>query len=280
MEGPRPPNTRVAHEGGDAEVYQVAAFTGRNCRGGPAAVVVLRQWLDRATMQLIARVLGLAETAFLVPTRGAWPLRWFTPTQEVPLCGHATLAAALVAFSELDAPGSVVQFATRSGTLEVTTDEYGLLTLSLPMVLPEPRQPSMGLVRGLGRRPKEVYATRDDPNLFAIFGGEEDVLAASPDLRLLEALHPYAVAISAPGRDADFVSRYFAPSYGIPEDPVTGSIHRVLAPYWGDRLGRQRLHALQASKRGGELYCQIGPDHVLISGNASLYLRGRLRLPR
>jgi PhzF family phenazine biosynthesis protein len=259
-------------------MYQVDAFTSRVLGGNPAAVVPLDQWLEETLMQSIAAENNLSETAFLIPAGEDYHLRWFTPTHEVPLCGHATLASAFVVFSVLEPSRSSVCFETLSGRLEVRKGEGGFLEMEFPRYAPAPCQAPAELLDGLSSRPREVLSTQADPNYYAVYNTERQVRALHPDLASLARLHPYGVAVTAPGEGADFVSRYFAPSYGIPEDPVTGSIHCALVPYWAARLGKNKLHARQVSKRGGELYCQDLPEAVLIAGQAAQYLVGELSI--
>jgi predicted PhzF superfamily epimerase YddE/YHI9 len=262
----------------DLPLHQVDAFSDRVFGGNPAAVVPLDEWLEDAHLQAIAEENNLSETAFLVRRGEAYHLRWFTPVEEVPLCGHATLAAAWVAFFRLDPPGETLTFRTASGVLEATRADDGLITLSLPRLVPERCAPPPGLVEGLVLAPAEVLVTAGDLNYYAVYESEARVRDLSPRLGVLEGLHPYGVAVSAPGTRADFVSRYFAPGYGIPEDPVTGSIHCALAPYWSARLGRKRLRAMQLSRRGGVLACEVAGDRILLSGRAVPYLDGRITI--
>jgi predicted PhzF superfamily epimerase YddE/YHI9 len=257
------------------QIYQIDTFTRVVFRGNPAAVCPLDEWLDDVQLQAIAAENNLSETAFFVPQDDHYHLRWFTPTHEVPLCGHATLAAAFVILTRFLPAENQVTFETQSGTLQVTRDG-DCFTLDLPRAKPTPCEPPLGLVAGLGRQPVEVLITRRDPNYYAIYEREEDIWALAPDLPLLAGLHPFGVAATAPGRSVDFVSRYFAPGYGIPEDPVTGSIHRVLAPYWARRLDRHSLHARQLSKRQGDLFCQVAGNRVLVAGHAVQYLAGTI----
>lgn len=261
-------------------LYQIDAFAGELFEGNPAAVCPLEGWLPDSVLQAIAAENNLSETAFFAPLAkgGAYRLRWFTPQQEVPLCGHATLATAFVVFTEMAPERTAVTFESASGRLTVRRRE-GLLVMDFPAlamaVCPEP---PADLVAGLGREPAAVYRVEADANYFAIYDDEEAVRSLAPDLGRLAALHPYGVAVSAPGREADCVSRYFAPSYGIPEDPVTGSIHCALVPYWAERLGRARIHAVQASARGGALFCTDRGERVEIGGTAVKYLEGTITL--
>lgn len=258
----------------ELKLFQIDAFADKIFRGNPAAVCPLEDWLDDEVMQAIAQENNLAETAFFVPKNHGFHIRWFTPRHEVPLCGHATLAAAFVIFTEMDPKLRSAQFESKSGPLKVTRDD-SLLTMDFPAfhMLPYPSPPNR-LLKGLNRQPQEVYSVEADPNYYAIYETEEDVRAIEPDLNLLEQLHPYAVVVTAPGNRSDCVSRYFAPSYGIPEDPVTGSIHSALVPYWANRLNKACVHAHQASQRGGDLFCENLGERVLIGGRAVKYLSG------
>ncbi len=256
-------------------VFQVDAFTKTPFAGNPAAVCPLTQWLDDELLLSVAAENNLSETAFFVPQDDLYELRWFTPKCEVKLCGHATLASAFVLLRILTPEQELVRFRTRrSGELMVRRDG-DLLAMDFPALPPKAcaNRPS-ALAKGLGKEPTEVVQIED--NFFAIFDREEVVRGIQPDSALLEKLHPAGVAITAPGRDCDFVSRYFAPSYGIPEDPVTGSTHCSLAPYWAKKLGRTSLHARQVSHRGGELWCDVKADRVILKGDAVLTLRGEI----
>ncbi len=258
-------------------VFHVNAFTRVPFAGNPAAVCPLANWLDDGRLREVAAENNLSETAFFVP-RGNdndYDLRWFTPRCEVKLCGHATLASAFVILQILATERSSVRFETRfSGALTVSRDGE-LLAMNFPALAPWPcLSPPAALIEGLGKTPAGVMQIED--NYFAVYEREDDVRQIRPDFRLFETLHPAGVAITAPGNDADFVSRYFAPSYGIPEDPVTGSTHCSLAPYWAGRLGKTSLHARQVSERGGELWCQVQGDRVILKGHAVLTLRGEL----
>ncbi len=256
-------------------VFHVDAFAAKPFAGNPAAVCPLADWLDDATLQAVAAENNLSETAFLVPCGNHYELRWFTPRCEVKLCGHATLASAFVVLQILDTARDSVRFETRfSGALTVSRDN-GLLAMDFSLLTPwNCAAPPAGLSLALGKAPAAVEQIED--NYFAVYESEEEVRGIRPDFRLLEQLHPAGVAITAPGEDADFVSRYFAPSYGIPEDPVTGSTHCSLAPYWVQQLGITRLHACQVSPRGGELWCEIKGERVILKGTAVLTLRGEL----
>jgi predicted PhzF superfamily epimerase YddE/YHI9 len=256
-------------------VFHVDAFTTKPFAGNPAAVCPLAEWLDDEALQKVAAENNLAETAFFVPAGGGYELRWFTPRCEVQLCGHATLASAFVLLQILEPGHDFVRFKTRfRGTLTVGRDG-DLLAMDFPLLAPWAcPNPPPALLEGLGVPPATVVQIEDD--YFAVYEQEDDVRRIRPEFRLLEKLHPAGVGVTAPGRDADFVSRFFAPSYGIPEDPVTGSTHCSLAPYWAQRFGKTSLHARQISQRGGELWCEVKGERVILKGSAVLTLRGEL----
>jgi len=255
-------------------LFQIDAFTTCLFGGNPAAVVLLEKWLPDEVMAAIAAENNLAETAFAIPGGDEIPLRWFTPTVEVDLCGHATLAAAYVLFRHLTPSTNRLTFATGSGNMVVTADG-DLLTLDFPARPGAPVEISDQSVAALGARPRELYLARD---LLAIFDSENEVKNLRPDFARVAALDAFAVIVSAPGETADFVSRFFAPGAGVPEDPVTGSAHCTLIPYWADRLGKSGLSAKQLSARGGDLACRLVGDRVLISGQAVEYLRGEINV--
>lgn len=259
--------------------YQVDAFTRRPFHGNPAAVCPLDSWLPDELMQAIAAENALSETAFFVPEGDGYGLRWMTPEVEVDLCGHATLASAFVLATILEPDERLFTFHTRSGILTARRDEDDVFVLDFPSRPPvESYVP--GLSDALGREPSSVALARD---AVAVFERAEDVRALCPDLVKIAALSCYAVIATAPGTgqddDVDFVSRFFAPAQGVPEDPVTGSAHTTLAPYWAARLGRERLRARQVSRREGELACTVNGDRVLLAGHAVLVKRGELLLP-
>ncbi len=256
-------------------IFQVDAFASRVFAGNPAAVVPLSAWLPDATLQAIAAENNLSETAFLVPEQGDWAIRWMTPEVEVELCGHATLASAHVVFERLDPSRRQVAFRSRSGDLAVSRDGDRLV-MTFPRWPAEPCPAPPALARALGRAPAEVLKSRD---YLAVFASEEEVRSLVPDVEAVRGLDAHAVIVTAPGRSADFVSRYFAPQAGIPEDPVTGSAHCTLVPYWSARLGQSALHALQVSRRGGELFCRDLGRAVEIAGRAALYLEGTIEVP-
>jgi predicted PhzF superfamily epimerase YddE/YHI9 len=255
-------------------IFQVDAFSGKIFGGNPAAVCPLEAWIDDAVMQSIAAENNLAETAFFTKEGEHYRLRWFTPACEVDLCGHATLASAFVYLNKLDPSKNSIQFETRSGTLTVRR-EGEMLALDLPALPPWKSAAIPAELRsGLERQPKELWQVKN--NYFAIYETEDEVRRARPVFSLLEKLHPFGVCITAPGKNSDFVSRYFAPSYGINEDPVTGSTHCSLTPYWAKLLGKTSLHALQVSRREGELWCAMAGERVIVKGRAALYLEGMI----
>lgn len=253
-------------------IYQVDAFTSRLFGGNPAAVVTLDAWLPDSVMQAIAAENNLAETAFVIPREANAPLRWFTPTMEIDLCGHATLASAHVLFAYHFAAARCLTFETRSGVLAVGRTDAGLC-LDLPARPAVRVDAPEALADALGAAPREVYAARD---LLAVFDAEADILAMRPDMAKVAALDAFAIIVSAPGDRVDFVSRFFAPRAGIPEDPVTGSAHATLVPYWAARLGRTRLSARQLSARVGELECELRDDRVFATGGTIEYMRGEI----
>ncbi len=253
-------------------IYQVDAFASRVFTGNPAAVCPLERWMDDATLQGIALENNLSETAFLVKEEGGWRIRWFTPACEVDLCGHATLASGHVVFNHLDPSRGDVTFTSRSGPLTVTRDG-DRLRLDFPSRPPEPFDAPRELVEALGRVPREVLKARD---VLALYDSEADVRNLAPDFGRMRKLNEFAVMATAKGTTCDFVSRFFAPRAGVDEDPVTGSAHCTLVPFWAKRLGKQRLHALQVSARGGELWCEDRGARVWIAGRTAEYMRGTI----
>jgi PhzF family phenazine biosynthesis protein len=252
--------------------YQVDAFASRVFEGNPAAVCPLDAWLPDELMQAIAAENNLSETAFFVPEGDGFRLRWFTPVSEVDLCGHATLATAHVILDILGHAADRVEFGTRSGRLTVMRDGE-MLAMDFPAQLPTPVEITAALVAALGAEPTEVLAAMD---YIAVFDDEATVRALSPDMNKLSALDLRGVAVTAPGRDYDFVSRFFAPRVGVPEDPVTGSAHCKLAPYWAGRLGKTELMARQVSKRGGDVRCRLMGERVILSGQAVTFMVGEI----
>ena len=262
-------------------LYQIDAFvTDHPFSGNPAAVCPLTAWLPEDAMQAIAAENNLSETAFFVPEGDGYRLRWFTPTTEVDLCGHATLASAYVVFRWLQPGGEAVQFRTeKAGVLTVSRDGE-LLALDFPARPPMPCAVPAALAAALGKAPRKVLAARD---YLAVYDSADDVAALAPDFAALAALDRFAVIVTAPGSDrgeggVDFVSRFFAPARGVDEDPVTGSSHCTLIPYWAARLGKERLEARQLSRRGGALSCRLAAARVRIAGRALLYLEGTITI--
>ncbi len=253
-------------------IYQVDAFTGQLFRGNPAAVCPLEKWLDDELMQNIGAENNLAETAFFVKKGETFELRWFTPKVEVNLCGHATLASAHVIFEHLRFGGDTIRFQTKSGELRARrTGDQIALDFPAKKALPVPA-PS-GLTEALGLSPVGAFRSSD---LMALFETEDDILSIEPDFELLKKIDPHGIIITAPGKSSDFVSRFFAPNYGINEDPVTGSAHSTLIPFWAEKLNKKKLHAIQLSKRRGELFCEYLGERVLISGRAVTYMTGEI----
>lgn len=256
-------------------LFQVDAFSTRVFAGNPAAVCPLEGWLPDEKMQAIAAENNLAETAFFVRKDGHFDLRWFTPGCEVDLCGHATLASAYVLFEVLKEPGERLEFQTKSGVLSVAR-QGDLLVMDFPSRPPSVvESPHADLVAGLGGKPVEILAARD---YLVRYGNEAEVRALKPNFEKLAEVDRFAVIVTAPGSDVDFVSRFFAPAKGVNEDPVTGSAHCTLIPYWSAELGKTELRARQISKRRGELFCKLKGDRVEIAGHAALYLKGEIEV--
>ena len=260
----------------ELKLYQVDAFTERTFGGNPAAVVPLEEWLPDATMQAIALENNLSETAFFVPRGGGgFDLRWFTPLIEADLCGHATLGTAWVLFNRLGHDRNSVTFHTRSGPLAVVRDGDRLV-MNFPAQPPALIESAAGIgdVAGaLGVEPEALLAA---PYALAVLDSEATVRAVRPDFRRIAALDLPELIVTAPGTDCDFVSRFFAPTAGIDEDPVTGSAHCILVPYWAERLGKPEVFARQVSARGGEIWCALQGDRVSIAGHVAPYLEGTI----
>ncbi len=255
--------------------FQVNAFTSQRFGGNPAGVCPLESWLPDALLQKIAAENNLSETAFFVREGDHFHLRWMTPTTEVDLCGHATLATAHVLFSEVGEKSAQVKFRTLSGNLSAA--RHGdLIKLDFPSRPPQPCAFPAKLEQALGRAPAVVLKSRD---YFAVFESAEEVRGLAPDMKLVAELDSLGLIVTAPGIDCDFVSRFFAPQAGVPEDPVTGSAHCSLIPYWSQRLGKTELFARQISRRGGELFCRDLGERVAIGGRATVYVRGELDVP-
>lgn len=260
--------------------FQVDAFAGRPFAGNPAGVCLLGEWPEDRLMAEVAAENSLSETAFLVrlgeDEEADLHLRWFTPSgDEVDLCGHATLASAHVVLEEIGAATAGVRFRTKSGVLAVDR-KGGKLEMDFPSRPAEPCDTPPELVDGLGVEPSSTAASMD---YVAELADEEAIRGLDPDMRTLERLDRRGVIATAPGREVDFVSRFFAPKLGVPEDPVTGSAHCTLTPYWSDRLGREEMHARQLSRRGGDVWCADRGERVTLGGRAAPYLEGVITLP-
>jgi len=251
-------------------IYQVDAFADRPFGGNPAAVCPLVEWLPDAQLQAIAEENNLSETAYFVRKGDAFELRWFTPTVEVDLCGHATLAAAWVIANELPHAPEVMRFATRSGELRVSRTAHGL-AMDFPAKQPVRREPVAGLLEALGITQAEVFATDD---WLVVVEDEALISQLKPDFARLKGLPLRGVAVTAASQRFDFVTRWFGPNVGVNEDPVTGSAHTSLAPLWAERLGKSLLKTEQGGARKGQLTCELAGDRVIISGQAVLFMKG------
>lgn len=258
----------------EISLYQVDAFTSEVFGGNPAAICPLETWLDDELLQSIAVENNLSETAFFVRDGDDFHLRWFTPGAEVDLCGHATLATSYVISTYLEPGRDVMGFQSRSGRLEVTRDG-DLYTLNFPVLQSEVIECPQLLREALDT---EILATLDGMDMIAVLKDEATVRGLEPDMGKIAALETRGLIITAEGTDCDFVSRFFAPKHGIPEDPVTGSAHCLLAPLWSEKLGKTRMAARQLSARGGELIVELKDDRVLISGRAAPYMIGTIRI--
>jgi predicted PhzF superfamily epimerase YddE/YHI9 len=255
-------------------LYQVDAFADRLFSGNPAAVCPLEEaWLPDGVMQQIAAENNLAETAFYMRSGSGYAIRWFTPACEVDLCGHATLATGYVVFAYDGWKGDAVEFASRSGILWVRRDA-DLLVLDFPVDTVHAAEPTELLVESIGREPAECHKGKTDYLL--VYSSEEEVRGLAPDFADLSMVPARGVIATAPGKDVDFVSRFFGPQVGVNEDPVTGSAHTTLTPYWSRRLGKTELTAKQLSRRGGWLRCRLAGDRVEIAGRAVPYLEGTI----
>ncbi len=255
-------------------IYQVDAFSSELFKGNPAAVVLLNEWLPDNTLQQIAMENNLTETAFICPQNSELHIRWFTPTTEVELCGHATLASAHVLFNHEEIEGDEVTFNSKSGLLKVSKHENELV-LDFPVddIHRVSELPALMKARS---RDKFIEIHKGKTDYMFVLSKQSEVEDFLPSLDIIEELDSRGVIITAPGDDVDFVSRYFAPQCGIPEDPVTGSAHTTLAPYWSKRLGKSKMTARQLSKRGGNLLCEIKDSRVLIGGSCKTYFKGQL----
>ena len=256
-------------------IYQVDAFTSKLFGGNPAAVIPLEKWLDTPVLQNIAAENNLAETAFFVKEGDHYHIRWMTPLSEVPLCGHATLASAFVIFNFIDKNASKIKFLSKSGELFVERDGE-ILTLNFPSNKPHPTKTTLAIRNCFDKDPIEVL--ENGFFILIVFDSEVYIRTVQPSFELIKQIHPHAVIITAKSKEVDFVSRMFAPNEGINEDPVTGSAHTVLIPYWAEKLGKKNIRALQVSHRQGELFCENLGERVKISGRAVLYSTGSLFL--
>jgi PhzF family phenazine biosynthesis protein len=255
------------------QIYQVDAFTGEVFKGNPAAICPRDTWLEDSLMQQIAAENNLAETAFFVNNGESYEIRWFTPEREVDLCGHATLASAHIILNHYAPEARKVTFySPRSGVLYVERDELGRLVLDFPSDPPFETGAKQDLIDALGKAPQKTLKGKTDYLL--IYKTQEEIEALEPEFFLLNKVEARGVIVSAPGDDVDFVSRFFAPQSGIPEDPVTGSAHTTLTPYWAVVLKKDQLEARQLSKRGGTLHCEYLGDRVKIAGKAVSFLSG------
>ena len=254
--------------------YHIDAFASARFGGNPAGVCVLLDWLPDEVLQKIAFENNLSETAFVVARKNLFELRWFTPVREVSLCGHATLATAFVIFEYQGYTEPAIHFQSKSGVLTVERNG-AMLVLDFPARSTAPCAAPEALVLGLGKTPLEA---RRAESFMAIFARQEDVASIKPDMHWLSQLDGSGIIVTAPGDQVDFVSRFFAPKLGIPEDPVTGSSHCSLIPYWAERLSKKKLTALQLSARGGELLCEHMGERVKIGGNAVAYLTGEIEI--
>lgn len=255
-------------------IYQLDAFTDKLFSGNPAAVCPLDSWLPDHLLQSIAAENNLSETAFFVPQGSDFSLRWFTPTKEVDLCGHATLASAYVIFNYLKPELETIKFLSASGPL--TVEKVGdNIQLNFPALTIERLEVSQKLIEAVKVQPIEAYRSKD---YLIVLDNEEQIISFQPDFNKLNELDTRGVIITAPGNTSDFVSRFFAPKVGVLEDPVTGSAHCILTPYWAKRLGKNTLYAKQLSKRGGEIICTLENDRVLLQGKAMPYLQGMITI--
>jgi PhzF family phenazine biosynthesis protein len=260
-------------------IFHVDAFTARPFAGNPAAVMLMDQFPEDTVLQEIAAENNLSETAFLVPEGGDYRLRWFTPTTEVPLCGHATLASAAVVMDRLEPGRGTVVFHSASGPLTVNRTKTGYV-MDFPIRRSEQISTPPALAAALRIDPIEpIEVFKNEFNYMALLGSEHVLRGLAPDMAALARLDRPGVIVTAPGEGAyDFVSRYFAPAKGIPEDPVTGAAHCMLAPYWARRLGKTTFRAFQASRRGGEIICRLVGDRVELEGACVFYLEGEVEI--
>ena len=259
-------------------IYQVDAFADTAFSGNPAAVCILDSWLADSTMQAIAMENNLSETAFLVKNDVGYDIRWFTPGIEVDLCGHATLASAFVIFEKIDRDADTISFfSPRSGDLAVSKTPDGRLELDFPKDTVREIASIPELDAAIGLKPLQTYKGKTD--IMLVYENQDQIEGIRPNFKELANLDVRGVIVTAPGKDVDFVSRFFAPQSGVDEDPVTGSAHTTMIPYWAKRLKKNNLKARQLSSRGGTLFCKLSGDRVRIAGNAVLYLEGTIFIP-
>ena len=256
-------------------IFQADAFASELFKGNPAAVVPLDEWLPDETMQKIALENNLSETAFFIPEGDRFHIRWFTPKAEVKLCGHATLASAHVLFNELNFQGEIIAFNSKSGTLTVRK-AGDLLQLDFPADFVRAEPMNAALTKALGIPASATFKGKTDYLL--LFDSEEQIRNIKPNFHLLYQTDARGIMVTAKGNEVDFVSRFFAPGVGVNEDPVTGSAHTCLVPFWAARLNKTELTALQLSERGGQLWCTLSDERVLIAGKAVTYLRGEIEI--
>ncbi|HJO94012.1 MAG TPA: PhzF family phenazine biosynthesis protein [Victivallales bacterium] len=255
--------------------YQLDAFTtSKPFSGNPAGVCTLENWLSDDILQNIAMENNLSETAFIVEQEGYYDLRWFTPEVEVDLCGHATLAASSLILEYLNSEMDSVKFKYNDGYL--SAEKSGnMIEINFPSRPPVKCTAPELLIEAMGKQPGEIYLSRD---YVLVYDTEEDIASMNPNMNLLSQVDCFGVIITAKGNSADFVSRYFAPGCGVPEDPVTGSAHCNLIPYWSNKLNSEKMHAIQLSKRGGEIHCTYDGDRVFMSGKCTLFLKGEISI--
>ncbi|MCP4178525.1 MAG: PhzF family phenazine biosynthesis protein [bacterium] len=257
------------------QFYQLDAFTtSKSFSGNPAGVCILDEWLQDEILQNIAMENNLSETAFIVEKSDHYELRWFTPKVEVDLCGHATLATAYLILEYLKPDMDSVKFKYNDGDL--SAKKLGdMVEINFPARPPENCKTPELLIEAIGKWPREIYQSRD---YVLVYDSEEDIISMQPNMSLLSQVDCFGVIITAKGEKCDFVSRYFAPGCGVPEDPVTGSAHSNLIPYWSGKLNKKKLHAMQLSKRGGEIHCTDKGNRVLMAGKCTLFMKGEIEL--
>ena len=260
-------------------LFHVDAFAQGPHSGNPAAVCLLDSWLDDGWLRKVAAENNLSATAFLVPGPDRYQLRWFTTRCEIRLCGHATLAAGFVVIEVMDLGRGSVQFENHRAGILTVRRASSLFAMDFPALVPQScRERPPGLIEALGLETDPSELLEVNQTYIAVLENEATVKSVIPDFSRLEQLHPYVVAITAPGDRDDFVCRYFAPSYGVPEDAVTGSVHCALTPYWSERIGKTQLSARQLSERGGQLRCELAGQRVMLTGRAILTMQGTLTI--